>query len=315
MSFSESFYRVQTVGLSRREALQLAAAAGVGLGGVLLFGCGGEEKEKREKGTPTVLPATVAPSGFFNSDGLKIHYETFGRGKPIVLVHGWGADIKRNWVNTGWVEALEPVRRVVALDCRGHGQSDKPRNPEVYSYGTMAQDVLHLMDHLSIAKADIFGYSMGAFMAVYLLGHHKGRFTSVIMGGIGDETEESMDARPIADALLAEDPSQISDPVGLAWRAWAESDPNNDLEALAASALQMWPESFAIQVGGAGLADVDIPVLIVNGENDYPYVESDDKLAGAIPGARLVTIPDTDHFSVVADPRFKEAVLAFLEEQ
>jgi pimeloyl-ACP methyl ester carboxylesterase len=313
MPSRDKLYPVQAVRVNRREVLHLAVLASTGLAGILLFGCGGEE-EKQE--APTQMPTTIAPSGFFNSDGLKIHYETFGEGKPIVLVHGWGADVKRNWVDTGWVEALQPVRRVVALDCRGHGQSDKPHDPELYSYGTMARDVLHLMDHLGVAKADLFGYSMGAMMGVYLLGHDRERFTSVIMGGIGDETKESRDACiTIAYALMARDPSQITDPLGQAYRAYAESNPNNDLEALAWSALRIWPEGYPVQVGGAGLADVDVPVLIVNGEDDHPYVETDEKLAAAIPGAKLVTIPDTNHLSVVPDPRFKEEALAFLEQQ
>ena len=77
----------------------------------------------------------------------------------------------------------------------------------------------------------------------------------------------------------------------------------------------MWPEGYPVELGGAGLADVDIPVFIVNGGDDHPYVETDEKLAGAIPGARLVRIPDTNHFTVVPDPRFKEEVVGFLKEQ
>ena len=70
---------------------------------------------------------TIYPSsGCFDSDGLQIYYETFGQGKPIILVHGWGSDLKLNWVEIGWVKALQSVRNIIALDCRGHGQSDKP---------------------------------------------------------------------------------------------------------------------------------------------------------------------------------------------
>lgn len=254
-------------------------------------------------------------SGFFDSNGLQIHYEIFGQGNPMILVHGWSSDLKQNWVETGWVEALQTVRQVIALDCRGHGQSDKPYDQNVYSYGIMAQDVLNLMDYLNIAKADIFGYSMGAFMAVYLLGYNKERFTSVILGGIGDETEESVDASFIAEALRTNDPSQITNPMGKLYRAFVELNPNNDLEALALSALQMWPEGFPIKLGGIGLTDVDIPVLIINGKNDYPYVKSDDKLAEAIPGSKLVRIPNKNHLTVISDSWFKDEILTFLTQQ
>jgi pimeloyl-ACP methyl ester carboxylesterase len=249
------------------------------------------------------------------SDGLQIYYETFGQGKPILLVHGWGSDLKHSWVNTGWVKFLQSVRSVIALDCRGHGQSDKPYDQKAYSYSIMARDVLCVMDHLKVAKTDLFGYSMGAFMAIHLLGHKKERFSSVIMGGIGDETEESKDARFIADALRAKDPSQITNQLGRAFRAYVDLNPNNDLEALALSALQMWPEGYPIQLGGAGLANVDIPVLIINGEDDNPYVKSDHKLANAIPGAQLVRIPYKDHISVVIDQQFKNEILRFIKHQ
>lgn len=301
--------------LSRRgfleRSLAVAAAASLALAG----SCRGDDRQDEAPEKPASRPApprsTIAFVGSFDSDGLKIHYEVFGQGKPIILVHGWGVDLKKNWVENGWVEALRPVRQVVALDCRGHGKSSKPHDQAVYSYGAMARDVLHLMDHLGIKKADLFGYSMGAFMGVHLLGHERKRFSSVVMGGIGDETEQTKDARFIAEALRAKDPSKITNPVGSAYRAYVESDRNNDLEALALSALQMWPEGFPLKLGGAGLAKVDIPVLIVDGENDH-YVDGAKKLAGAIPGAKLVTIPDTDHLSVVPDERFKKAVLAFL---
>src|SRR4051812_17809540 len=112
---------------------------------------------------------------------VRVHHEELGSGHTIILLHGWGVDIRRQWVETGWMEALRPIRRVVAIDCRGHGRSAKPHIQSSYSYAAMAEDVVDLMDDLGIATADVFGYSMGAFMAVWLLGHHPGRFTSVTM--------------------------------------------------------------------------------------------------------------------------------------
>jgi pimeloyl-ACP methyl ester carboxylesterase len=161
----------------------------------------------------------------------------------------------------------------------------------------MARDVINLMDHLNLEKSDLFGYSMGAFMAVYLLGHHREKFTSMILGGIGDESEESKDANFIADALRAQDPSQIINPLGKLYRNYFDSNPNNEREALALSVLQMWPEGYPIQLGGIDLANVDIPVRIINGEQDYPYVETDQDLANTIPGSQLLRIPNKDHLT------------------
>jgi pimeloyl-ACP methyl ester carboxylesterase len=255
-------------------------------------------------------------SGFADSDGHRIYYEVYGEGEPIILVHGWSMSILYNWKLTGWIRALQSVREVIALDIRGHGESDKPYEQEAYSYATMAQDVLSVMDHLDIARADLLGYSLGAFSGVHLLGHNQERFNSVIMMGIGDEDEESLALAPvIANALRAEDLSQITDPEGLWWRILVSIDPRNDLEALALSALQMWPEGFPLQLGGPGLSNVVIPVLIINGENDVPYVYTDQNLAAAIPGAMLVEIPDSGHLGVLFDSRFKDEVLNFLADQ
>lgn len=218
---------------------------------------------------------------------------------------------------TGWVEALQSERQVIALDVRGHGESDRPLRQGLYSYRTMAHDVLNLMDAFGISKADFMGYSMGAFMGAYLLGHHTERFTSMILAGIGDETEASIAiVGIIAEALRVEDVSAITNPIGVAYRRFVDRDPRNDRtgrEALALAALQMWPEGFPIELGGPGLSEVGIPVLIVNGAADSPYIDTDQDLAAAIPGAQLVTIPDQDHLGAVTDPLFKDKVLAFLE--
>jgi len=248
-----------------------------------------------------------------DSDGLEIHYESFGQGQPIVLVHGWGSSLRGNWVNSGWVEALTPVRRVVALDVRGHGDSDKPHDQALYGYAEMSRDVLRVMDHLGIARADFLGYSMGAFMGASLLGAARERFTSMILGGIGEESDASLSVLPrIVAGLRAGQPAELEDPLSLEYRRYGDSDPRNDLEALALSALQMWPEGFPLQLIGPGVNDIDVPVLIVNGENDHPYIDTVHKMIDAIPGACLAVIADRDHVSVVDDPRFKEQVLTFL---
>ena len=255
-------------------------------------------------------------SGFFESDGLQIYYESHGEGTPMILVHGWGTDMQTNWVTNGWVEALQVTRQVILIDVRGHGESDKPLDQALYSYSVMANDVLNLMDTFGIEKADFMGYSMGSFMGAYLLGHHTARFNSMVLGGIGEEDDESLaTAQPIADALRAEDPSDITDPTGALYRQFVDLDPRIDdaaREALALSALQMWPEGFPLELGGAGLTTVDIPVLVVNGEDDIPYVDTVQPFVDAIPGAELVTIPDREHFGAVLDERFKEEVLTFL---
>jgi pimeloyl-ACP methyl ester carboxylesterase len=78
------------------------------------------------------------------------------------------------------------------------------------------------------------------------------------------------------------------------------------------AALQMWPDGYPLLLGGDGLHEVDIPVLLVDGAEDHPYVDTLEQLGAAIPGAELVTIEGTDHHTVVADARFKQVVVQFL---
>ncbi len=262
---------------------------------------------------PGVSRTTTRVMAFAESAGLRIHYRSIGAGRPIVLVHGWGSDWRHNWQATGWVEALRRIRRVIALDCRGHGRSDKPHEQAAYSYRSMSRDVLRVMDRLEIETADFFGYSMGAFMGACLLDEAPRRFRAMVLGGIGDETPESSGAcHAIAAGLRAPDASAISDKMGRAARAFVAVNPHSDLEALALSALQMWPEGYPLKLAGNRRAELKLPVLVVNGADDQPYVRSDERLVAAIPGARLQRIPGTDHLSVVGDPRFRAAVIGFL---
>ena len=113
----------------------------------------------------------------FESSGAKIHYIDEGAGPPILLVHGFASNIEGNWRATGIIAALTGAgRRVIALDCRGHGESDKPHDPKAYGVNVMANDAIALLDHLGITKTDLMGYSMGGYIATSLLLEHPERF-------------------------------------------------------------------------------------------------------------------------------------------
>ncbi len=257
------------------------------------------------------MAATPSQSDFFDSNGVKIHYETWGEGYPIILVHGFAASIALNWVGPGWIDTLQPLRCVVAMDCRGHGLSGKPHDAAAYNGDKMEGDVINLMDRLGIAKADLFGYSMGSFVALGLLAHERQRFTSVVLGGAGNVLEglPPNAGRAISAALSVDDAASVKDPTGLAFRLFAQADPNNDLKALAACAGNPAPP-----IDAAAFAGVDIPVLIVKGAND-DVTGNVRATADTIPGARLMMIPERDHLTVVADQRFKDEVVAFLKQR
>src|SRR3981081_1682811 len=99
----------------------------------------------------------------FHNGAVEIAYLDEGEGDPIVLVHGFASTKNVNWVYPGWVSELKKNgRRVIALDNRGHGDSEKLYDSEAYQLGTMAGDVSALMVHLNIERAEIMGYSVRA---------------------------------------------------------------------------------------------------------------------------------------------------------
>src|SRR5580704_8155985 len=141
--------------------------------------------------------AQQAADGFFTtSDGVKIHYLTLGSsGSWVVLIHGYSDTAQRMWLTTGIAPVLARTHRVVALDNRNHGQSDRPQP----GGGGRAQDIVELMDHLKIEKAHIHGYSMGGALTGQLLAMIPGRFITAGFGGSGlQETDPALRAQAAA---------------------------------------------------------------------------------------------------------------------
>src|SRR4051812_16634279 len=122
----------------------------------------------------------VAADGVFDSNGVKIRYVTAGKGEPVVLLHGWMSDAGM-WGRLDTNPAAGEYR-LIAVDLRGHGKSGKPHEPG--SYGPeMAEDVVRLLDHLGLPKANLVGYSMGAIVAGKVAATHPERVSSVVYGG------------------------------------------------------------------------------------------------------------------------------------
>lgn len=245
----------------------------------------------------------------FDNNGVKINYIDEGSGEPVVLVHGFASNLQGNWRGPGVVDALvQAGHRVVALDCRGHGRSAKPHDPDAYTGSKMADDVIALMDHLGIASADIAGYSMGGFITASLIVRHPERFRRAILAGVGDgilggrlPRERS---QSIADALEAEDPSSATTETARGFRVFAERT-GNDLGALAAM-----QRSSRGGFDASKLAETRLPVMVLIGEGD-DLVGPADKLAATIPNAKFMRISG-DHLTAVINPAFKQEIAAFL---
>src|SRR5690606_7118815 len=132
----------------------------------------------------------------------------------------------------------QAVLRATASVHRGHGASSKSYDPADYAPWLMAGDAAALLDHLSIGKAHVFGYSMGARVAAFLALEHPDRVATLILGGLGYGMIDGVgDWDPIAEALLAADPASITHPRGKMFRAFADQT-KSDREALAACIAQ-----------------------------------------------------------------------------
>jgi pimeloyl-ACP methyl ester carboxylesterase len=120
----------------------------------------------------------------FMSKDVRIYYEVNGQGEPVILIHGLGSSARLNWELPGTVAALEKHYQVIALDNRGHGKSDKPQAEGQYGVH-MVDDVVRLMDRLSMPKAHVVGYSLGGMIALKMAVLHPERVRSIVLGGMG----------------------------------------------------------------------------------------------------------------------------------
>ncbi|GAU84108.1 alpha/beta fold hydrolase [Bosea sp. 2YAB26] len=249
----------------------------------------------------------------FSSDGVNLAFIDLAptndapRGESIILVHGFASSHMVNWVNTQWTKTLTHAGyRVVALDNRGHGQSDKPHEPEAYSSHIMAEDVRRLMDHLEIARADVMGYSMGARISAHLALAHPQRLRSLLLGGLGIHLVEGVGLPlGIADAMEAPSLDVLSDPMQRMFRAFADAN-KSDLKALAACIRGSRQTLTPDEVGR-----IAMPTLVSVGTKD-DVAGSGQELAALIPNAEAFAIEGRDHNLAVGDKTHKQAVLDFL---
>jgi pimeloyl-ACP methyl ester carboxylesterase len=248
----------------------------------------------------------------FNSDNVALAYLDFApvtgdRHEPIILLHGFASTHAVNWLFTQWVKTLtEDGRRVVLLDSRGHGNSEKLYDPRTYDLTIMAEDVLRLMDHLGLQRPDLMGYSMGARIATHFALRHPDRLRSLILGGIGvNLIEEPGLMEGLAEAMEAERIEDIDDPMLKIFRGFAEST-RSDLSALAACA-----RGAQQPIEPRDLARIETPTLICVGTRDE-VAGDPHPLGSLIRDVEIVDIPGRDHNRAVGDRIFKQAVLEFL---
>ena len=242
-------------------------------------------------------------------DGVKIAFDTEGDGPPIVLVHGFGASRTITWKNTLWYQTLLRAGRcVIAIDCRGHGESSKPHEPVRYDEGLMVGDIAEVMDRHGIASADVMGYSMGGFLTIRLMHDAPSRVSRAVLAGIGENYFHTSAewTEKIAAGLLASNPADIADSKAREFRTFCERA-GNDLKAMA-DCVRRPRHTFAPDELGL----LPQKVLVVCGAEDT-LTGSPQPLADSFADARALAIPKRNHHSTVGDRTYKDAVLEFLE--
>jgi pimeloyl-ACP methyl ester carboxylesterase len=247
----------------------------------------------------------------FHNGAVEIAYLDEGEGDPILLVHGFASSKNVNWVYPTWVSDLKKDgRRVIALDNRGHGDSAKLYDAAQYEISVMADDVIALMDHLELARADVMGYSLGSRMTAILALKKPERLRSAILGGIGiGLIEGGGPGENVALALEAPGLEDVTDPVGRTFRAFADQT-RSDRRALAAclrGSRRLMTHEEAAAISG-------VPVLIAVGSNDE-IAGSAQALGEIIPGSEVLDIPNRDHMRAVGDKVYKSGVTDFLSRR
>lgn len=244
------------------------------------------------------------------ASGIGIACETTGEGRPVLLIHGFGANRAITWRNTGWYDVLAKAGcRVIAIDCRGHGESEKPHRPEDYDDGLMAADCAAVLRELSDTAADVMGYSMGAQIAIRLMHDSPEAVRRCVLAGVGAtyfHRSAGID-EAIAQGLETTDPEAITLPIAREFRNFCERA-GDDLVAMAAC-MRRPRRIFSAEE----LTRLSQPVLVVDGAEDS-IAGPPEALARAFPNAKTLTVPRRNHHSTVGDRAYKDAVVRFLTE-
>jgi pimeloyl-ACP methyl ester carboxylesterase len=217
---------------------------------------------------------------------------------PVLLLHGFATSAARTWGDNGWIDILRDMgREVVAPDLLGHGDAPKPHDPAAYE--GFAQLIA---DELPDGPLDAIGFSQGSRTLLQLAVDDPGRFRRLVLSGVGANLFRTEGTGLVAKALRGE--ADPSDPVARYFATLA-NEPGSDPVALAAFIEHRQPP-----VTVEGLATVTCPTLVVLGDQDF--AGPPDPLVEALPDAKLVVLPRTDHFATPKDFRFMDAAFDFV---
>jgi pimeloyl-ACP methyl ester carboxylesterase len=273
-----------------------------------------------------ILSPADAADKVFDSNSVKIHYVSEGKGDPVILIHGWMGDSSM-WGrdrsgNTKLDAEVAKEFRLIALDCRGHGKSDKLYDKEKYG-PEMAADVVRLLDHLKIPKAHLIGYSMGTYIAAKVVATHPDRVLSITYGGqapiIGDTKiakEVEVFAKAVEEGKGLE--SYIIEVTPKGRKKPTEEEAKiavallfggKDVKAFAAAG-RSFPD---LKVTEAELKKCKAPILFIHGSEEVASTK--DRVAAlqkVLEKSKVKVISGADHITTLTKPEFRSTILEFL---
>lgn len=253
------------------------------------------------------------------SDGVRIGYQVVGSGPPLMLVHG-SLLTHTIWRTFGYLKALRSSRRLILVDMRGHGRSDKPHEVDAYAMRTMVDDLLAVLDAVGVEKTDYWGYSFGARAGLTLAASTVGRVNSLIAGGGSHTSQKGSFDRLFfpgcADVLSQRGMDGFIDewnehrlfPVDAATRAvFAANDPDAIAAYFRASDVEPG-------LSDDDLRDIDVPSLFYVGSEDDARLSDGRAAASLIPDAEFHLIDGYDHSTTpAASAEILRVVTPFLE--
>lgn len=245
-------------------------------------------------------------------NGIDIYYQEQGSGYPLVMTHGLG-DIAELW--SPLAEALADSYRTVSWDMRGHNRSGSPEELSAYTQDIVVEDLRALCDHLGIERAVFGGTSLGGYTALRFYEKYPERVTALVLHAAGPGYRNPEGSQAWTDKL-ARSADKQEELYGRDNRATGKE--------LRVGAPSLGEQSSHLVRGITGVergvmahpsfidaTKVDVPALVIVGENDKAYLASADYFEAKLPDGRKVVIADAGHPAALEQP---EAVNAAVRE-
>jgi pimeloyl-ACP methyl ester carboxylesterase len=232
---------------------------------------------------------------YADNDGVRIHYRVEGEGSPIVLQHGFSESVV-DWYEAGYVDALRSDYRLILIDARGHGASDKPHDPDAYQLNRRVADVVAVLDAVEIEKTAFWGYSMGGWIGLGTSKYARQRIRALVIGGQHPYARSMDPLRQIVRRGLA----QGSEAFVAAMEEMFGPETAERKERLLAADLEAY---LALAQDRPGLEDIlpsiQLPCCLYVGETDpiYPEVTA---CSRHIPEVTYFSLPGLSHCEAYA---------------